>query len=195
MSKASCSVLGCDKHVQGDGLCGMHYMRLRRHGSLHPPTRKTGVGVLDRFWSRVKLWSATHPGCFEWVGHLSLDGYGSFRRTKSRMELAHRVSWELANGLPIPNGRIVRHVCDNPACVNPDHLILGTDLDNAQDKVVRGRGASVVGVMNPRAKISETEVREIRQSEMSKQDLASMYGVSVAAIHAILTRRNWAHVR
>lgn len=80
--------------------------------------------------------------CLEWQG-ARLRGYGRVRRA-GRMQYAHRVAWEEVNG-PIPDGLLVLHRCDNPPCVRPEHLFLGTDADNARDKAEKGRGNSPRG--------------------------------------------------
>lgn len=86
-----------------------------------------------RFWARV----AQGDGCWEWQGLRDGNGYGLFG-VANRNHGAHRASWEIANG-PIPDGLMVRHDCDNPPCVRPDHLRLGTALDNARDAMERRR--------------------------------------------------------
>lgn len=87
----------------------------------------------ERFWRRVKK----TDGCWEWTGGLLSSGYGAcFVGAYSTG--AHRVSWELANG-PIPDGLWVLHHCDNRPCVRPDHLFLGTVLDNNRDAIAKGR--------------------------------------------------------
>lgn len=94
---------------------------------------------LERFWSK-----ATPKGeCMEWVEtSRTWNGYGKFHITiggKTRTFRAHRIAWELANGQEIPAGMWALHRCDNPPCVNPEHLFLGTQEDNEQDKVSKGR--------------------------------------------------------
>lgn len=90
----------------------------------------------------AKLFCSVEPmmddrGCWEWFGGASADGYGRFTH-KGRKLLAHRVSWEVHSG-SIPRGMLVLHRCDNPPCVNPSHLFLGTHKDNAQDRERKGR--------------------------------------------------------
>jgi hypothetical protein len=105
----------------------------------------------DRFEART----SRHAGaCWLWTGSRSAEGYGSIR-VDGKMRKAHRVAWELANG-PIPagagaHGTCVLHRCDNPSCVNPDHLFLGTNADNARDRQAKGRTASANLTLGPRA--------------------------------------------
>lgn len=93
--------------------------------------------IEERFWSKV----VTNPGeCWEWAGSKHRHGHGQiYIGAGTPAQYAHRVSWEIHKG-PIPKGVVVRHSCDNPGCVNPDHLELGTQADNVRDMVERGRG-------------------------------------------------------
>ena len=108
---------------------------------------------------------------------------------------AHRVAYEVACG-PIPEGLIVRHKCDNPACVNPEHLCLGTTQDNVGDRVKRGRGA--VGERNANSKLSLEQVKEIKRGDYSeigsKKKAAHKYGISQTALGYIVNGRTYKYV-
>lgn len=108
---------------------------------MHPQSITPPIPIhSDRFWSKV---DRTGTGCWLWLASLTGAGYGQFW-LNGRREGAHRVAWELTYG-PIPDGLLVCHDCpdgDNPRCVNPAHLFLGTTKDNADDMVAKGRGAT-----------------------------------------------------
>jgi hypothetical protein len=93
---------------------------------------------LQRFWDKV-IRIPEHT-CWEWIGHQDKDGYGRLRVNYEDLR-AHRVSWELHNKKKIPPKLMVLHRCDNPSCINPDHLFIGTNTDNMQDAMAKGRGA------------------------------------------------------
>lgn len=99
--------------------------------------------------------------------------------------LAHRWAYIQANG-EIPSGMCVRHTCDNPSCINPEHLILGTHSDNMKDKVERNRQSRLFGKSNGNCKLTSEQIEEIRQSEDKQIRLAERYGVSKSLIGAIV---------
>lgn len=92
---------------------------------------------VPRFWSHVKKLDG--DGCWEWTSTLFNDGYASFKM-QGKQRRSCRVAWELANG-PIPDGLFTCHRCDNKLCVRPDHLFLGTALDNTRDMIAKGRNS------------------------------------------------------
>lgn len=144
-----------------------------------------------RFW---KLVHRRLPGqCWEWRSAKNNSGYGKFW-LNGRTDLAHRVSYRIHNG-PIPAGLAVRHTCDNRSCVNPSHLLIGTGKDNARDALERGRYPRGSG--NGRAKLTESQVEEIRQGWAAGETQVSMarrFGVSRSAIQFILNGRTWAGI-
>ena len=131
-------------------------------------------------------------GCWEWLGSTKNKGYGVVRLSKcGKDEYAHRVMWELIHGT-IPNHLHIRHKCDNPNCVCPEHLELGTHADNMRDKVIRNK--SCRGETRPGRKLTEIDVRAIRRDPRSIRIVADDYPVSASTIQAIRELRKWRHV-
>ena len=130
-------------------------------------------------------------GCWEWVGYFGAGGYGAMSRGGKNCS-AHRISYEAYKG-PIPKGMVVRHSCDNPACINPDHLSIGTQKDNMADRDARGR-RDVKGEQIGTAKLTETEVLEIKASSESLVTLAARYGVDRSNIWQIRSGKSWKHL-
>ncbi len=132
--------------------------------------------------------------CWAWTGCLA-DAYGRFQYEK-RPQPAHRVSWKIFKG-PIPAGLFVCHKCDFRPCVNPDHLFLGTNAENQQDAVAKGRKRSPHGERHHRARLLEEQVRTIK-SMLSRgaiqAELARQFGVSKYIINGIARGRGWKHV-
>jgi len=149
----------------------------------------------------TKFWKQVEKGhrCWLWIGHTNRDGYGRLAVYHRGMQLAHRISWEIHNG-PIPDGLNVLHHCDIPACVNPSHLYLGTQKDNVRDMIVRGRANwenRKAGEENGNAKLTETEVREIRKLHAignSTRRLARIYQVGKTTVKHVVNRDTWKHI-
>ena len=128
-------------------------------------------------------------GCWLWTaGIFEKRGYGAFAHPE---QLAHRVAWAMYRG-PIPAGMCVLHRCDVPACVNPDHLFLGTQTDNMSDKVQKRRQS--MGAGTGRAEITESQVKEILADLRLHREIAAQYGVTQSTISNIKLRKTWKHV-
>lgn len=150
----------------------------------------------QRFWSNVAI--GGHDDCWTWTaGRTSRKlkfQYGTFNVGGKTIK-AHRVSYALANKVPVPPSHLfVLHRCDNPICVNPNHLSLGTNDDNVQDMVRKGRARGAVGTRNAGAKITEQQVREIRASTEILRVLAQRYKIKKSMISNIRRGHSWKHV-
>lgn len=147
----------------------------------------------ERLWNRV----VKTQDCWEWQGKKLPRGYGLIRagRGKERtMLLVHRLSWEFSNKMSVPKGLWVLHRCDNPSCVNPDHLFIGTPKDNSQDMIRKGRQGTKTnyGEKNGSSKLTQAQVDEIRNRLDIKPSLfAHKYGVSKNCIYRIRNNQNW----
>ena len=145
--------------------------------------------------TRIEESSIPEPnsGCWLWLGGTTPKGYGMLR-VDGVMRRAHRVSYAAYNDEPIGDLHVL-HKCDNPTCVNPDHLFLGTNQDNVDDRVRKGRNGKLLGENNHQAKLSEEDIVAIRASSSDNIALASMYGVSRSLVSLIKRGKRWNHVR
>ena len=150
-------------------------------------------GLKERFWSKVIF----GEGCWEWAGFLFTCGYGGIRDddAKQSPRYAHRVSWQLHFGA-IPDGLQICHKCDNPKCVRPDHLFLGTQADNNWDCATKGRQPGSRGKMrgenHPRAKLTWEIARAIRANTTDPNIvLARRYNIDPSIITRIKNGRMW----
>jgi hypothetical protein len=138
-------------------------------------------------------------GCFLWTAAVTPDGYGLLAKERANqgdggsMLLAHRASWELHRG-PILDDLHVLHSCDNPCCVNPDHLFLGTHSDNMKDSVAKGRKNNAKGAAHGGSKLTEDQALEIKHSKESGVMLAKRLGVWPTLIHKIRSGKAWKHL-
>lgn len=139
-----------------------------------------------------------HGGCWKWIGYTEPQfGYGKIRLPGLASVSVHRFTFCAAAGR-LPIGGIVRHTCDNPWCVNPEHLIDGTDADNARDRDTRGRQRTPRGTAHKLAKLSDDDVRAIRAEYAAGgigfKRLGAKWGVAESLARRIVIRESWAHV-
>jgi HNH endonuclease len=140
-----------------------------------------------RFWKKVKKVSPEE--CWIWTASFAHCGYGQIIKTHGFPIRAHRASWILHRG-PIPKGLYVCHKCDNPPCVNPEHLFLGTQKDNSDDKIRKGRfyvGEPRKGELNPLSKLHAT-------GNVTCREIAKMFNMYDGNIRKIVRRELWDHV-
>ncbi len=156
-------------------------------------TKWDHASLAERFWFKVNVGNPTE--CWKWLAYCDPCGYGKFYVPQQRgMGYASRVAYELTNG-PIPKGLYVLHRCDNPPCVNPSHLFLGSKKDNTQDMVRKQRG--LVGVKNGQAKLTAAQVTRIRARVAEgarRRDIADEHNVSLTTIDHIVWRETWKHI-
>ena len=194
MSKV-CSVEGCSGVVDARGWCHTHYVQQRRAGLIPVGTRARGT-VEERFFTGF---SKSDNGCWNWQRRLVGKGYGTIGLggKGAKQKLVHRLSYEIHKG-PIPEGMVVMHKCDNPRCVNPDHLEAGTQSQNIKDAFARGRKinlpSGLKGDDHGASKLTSEQVLSIRASSLSLNELSALYGVSRSAIERVRYRKTWRHI-
>lgn len=138
--------------------------------------------------------------CLVWTGTKNRHGYG-YISDKSKMRIVHRVAYELAYG-KIPDGFDILHSCDNPSCVNPDHLRAGTHTDNMREMFAKGRNRTFSGEQSSQAKLTVNDIHAIRQrydedkanGRNSLKRIAADYGVHFSLISLIVRREIWRNV-
>lgn len=170
------------RFIVGHGARGITYVR---------------ESLSERFWKKVDKRSA--DDCWNWTAYRDKDGYGHIRLDNSKHSDApsHRVSYELANGT-IPDGMFVCHSCDNPSCVNPNHLFLGTHIDNMRDCVTKGRKVGLRGEKFYANKLTDEKVIAMRRryeiGDADMRTLATEYGVAVSTVCNVIHRKSWKHI-
>ena len=154
------------------------------------------VPLGERFWQKVFVQSPDE--CWEWQGYTNDSGYGQFRCGNGALLRAHRISYEIHKGA-IPDGLIILHKCDNPRCVNPDHLSVGTHADNIHDMDQKGRriNSPHYGESHGMSKLTAELVRQIRSladSGVSYEEIGRRFAISANHAGRIAKRESWAHI-
>ena len=156
--------------------------KLDRHIAQAILWEKKGWGQVDRFWSHVDK-TSSDEGCWLWTGTAYPAGYGKL----GEGVYAHRFSWEMHNSRVVPNGLQTQHLCNNPPCVNPAHLVIGTMWENLRYRDMSGRSGS--------AKLTSGEVRAIREiwalGKHTSVALAEKYPVSARSIRSLVNRETY----
>lgn len=163
-----------------------------------------GLSEYDRFFKWIEVGEPNE--CWRWIGSRKTASgkaagkppvlwHGQWRSSDGRIELAHRASWRLLKGT-IPNDMCVLHRCDNPICVNPSHLFIGTQADNVKDMWSKGRARpkSNIGAKHGMSKVTEELVLSIRSSKESGVELAQRLGITPTTVCDIRKRRTWKHL-
>lgn len=146
------------------------------------------VGV--RFW-RYVLRTVPDSNCWLWLASVDGSGYGCLKDEKGKLIKSHRFSYELHKG-PIEKGLHVLHTCNNPRCVNPEHLYVGTNFDNILDKVAHGRQAKGEAIKT--GKLTTEQVYAIRAAEGTHREIAKQFGIAHQNVGEIKRGRAWRHL-
>ena len=158
--------------------------------------------LAERFWTKVQKDSGIYGAdgsystqCWQWLGAKMVSGYGHMR-INGVNKFAHRVLYTLL-GQTLNANKCVLHKCDNRACVNPEHLFIGTRQDNANDAYTKGRNKGAIGDANFNTKLTSDQVRDIRAAIVNgatHKQMADRFGVSRTSISAIIRGKTWRHV-
>ena len=194
LDPAVCCIKGCDKKTVALGLCVNHWRRNRLYGSPVAHSRHGGMfkgkTQIERFQMQHKV---ALSGCWEWVGGKDQDGYGIFsgEHLGQKFTRSHRWSFAFHNNQSIPAGSSVCHSCDNPSCVNPAHLWLGTTKENQQDKWSKGRGGIRKMEESQHAKITNEQALAILADPRPHSRIAADYGIAAGTVGDIKSRKSW----
>lgn len=190
-----CDVVTCEKPAHAKGFCSVHYERWKKNGDPNNPGRYSRGTIEERL--RYTSWVVTEAGCWEWCGGKRKGGYGRLT-FGGKSFVTSRLAYETWVG-SIPEGYVVRHKCDNPPCINPEHLEVGTHKDNTRDKMSRNRLRVRSGSSHGQAKLLESDVRFIRQEyskgHTTQKMLGDLYGVSQTTISHIILGKVWRGVQ
>ena len=190
--KAICIIPGCSSPVANKGMCTKHYQRSLKYDVLSLRSIKCDFSLKERFLFYCS--ENKYTGCVEWLGLKDRDGYG-YLSIQGANKRAHRLSFELFKGY-IPENTQICHTCDNPSCVNPEHLFLGTNKDNCADKVLKGRQAR--GSKSGMAILHENDVVAIKKRLALGESctrIGRSFGVSSWVVSRIKHGKNWKHVQ
>lgn len=154
---------------------------------------RNGLTPKQRFYRYIE--TDPNTGCWEFIGTRNKRGYGVFTFENKKVP-AHRFSYQIHVG-NIPEGRLVLHKCDNPPCVNPEHLFIGTQFDNMRDMVQKGRNANTKGTNNPRASIyddSVIQIRDLWDTGASIKEIAIHFMIPKSTVRNIISNVTWKHL-
>ncbi len=177
-----CGIDGCDRKYSAKGLCAWHYLRFKRNGD--PNIAKNRW--TDHYFSLEDYLNKNHQkhsnGCWIWIGNKTQKGYGwtgSYSEAKKfKIYRAHRLSYHFYKN-EIPDGMFVLHSCDNPSCINPEHLFLGTHEDNMKDRELKNRTHRGIGEKNSHSKLTKEQAIYIMKNiyKKSAYELSIEFGV------------------
>ena len=190
-----CCIKECNLPVVALGLCNKHWRRNKKFGSPEAVSSHSGLfrGLTaeERFARSI----VKTDGCWLWKASKDKNGYGIFRGSLAGVLFtrAHRFSYAMHTG-DLLVGMHALHTCDNPSCVNPEHLFSGTNADNMRDKTEKGRSRVPIGEQNGHAILTERQVRRILKDPRPYAEIAAQYKVATSTIGSIKQRHSWKHI-
>mgnify|MGYP001561025647 CR=1 FL=1 len=187
-----CIIDQCNNPSRKLKMCNSHY-QLKLSGRTHKKFERTpnGTSIEERLKNKSKY--NPENACIEWISTMFNNGYGQITINRVKKS-AHVASWEFHNKKSA-NGYFIMHKCDNKKCINPEHLMLGTNSLNQKDKILKNRQAK--GTDFPSAKLNDDKVREIHKllnSGMKQTEIAKIYNIDQSIISEIKSGKRWKHV-
>lgn len=187
-------VIICKQHGEFLQDADHHTRILQPHGCPVCGEKKSRIkDYVKRFNSKLSL--PTKNGCIEWTGHLNTTGYGMIG-VQHKSVVVHRFSWELVNG-KIPDGLLCLHKCDNPKCVNVEHLFLGTQQDNVDDMFRKGRAKRASGENHYAARFNKKQIKKIRKlykEGHGQTEIAKIFNTKQNTIFNIVHYNCWKNI-
>lgn len=194
--RKACTIDGCSRPMNARGLCSAHYIMWKKHGDplwadkgLHIATLGARKNTVADFWKKVERGT----GCWNWTKGKDDDGYGVFS-WQGNLIKAHRFSWELYHRRSVPDGLCVLHTCDNPSCVRPTHLFVGTQADNGKDRDQKGRGLAGTK-QSPQHVINRMQSRLKNGKKYSPETIAKMSLAKIGKRASDETRKKMSDMR
>ena len=190
-----CCIKECNLPVVALGLCNKHWRRNKKFGSPAAVSSHSGLfrglPAEERFARSI----VKTDECWLWKASKDKNGYGIFKGSLAGVPFtrAHRFSYALHTG-DLLVGMQALHTCDNPSCVNPEHLFSGSNADNMRDKIEKGRSRVAVGEQNGHAILTERQVRRILKDPRPYAEIAAQYDVAPSTIGSIKQRYSWKHI-
>lgn len=186
-----CSIEGCDRKHFAHGWCRKHYLRWWDHGSTDTVSGRAAKGETERFLLSYVGYEG--DDCILWPFGTDQTGYGQMKAEGERWIASHFMCRK-AHGEPPSPIHQSAHSCGNRPCINPNHLSWKTPKENDADKIVHG--TALRGERNPFAKVTESDVREMRRlaGRLSLEELSDRYGITASRVNAIIKRIGWKHV-